>query len=162
MLRTTIETLRKVKYRPTGGFCAFYLADPGPAGGFGVLDSYRRAKPALQALTDACRPVIVVGEPLPASIGVGEVYEIAIHVVSDLHEPLRDGVVSATIHHADGTTDIHRWGGDRGRLGGPYRPALGARVAPGALTVELALNAVVDDAENGEITAHSSVKTTVS
>ena len=30
VLRTTIETLRKVKYRPTGGFCAFYLADPDP------------------------------------------------------------------------------------------------------------------------------------
>ena len=71
LLRRTIETLRRLKYRPTGGFCAFYLADPGPAGGFGVLDSDRRAKPALQALTDACRPVILVGEPLPASIGVG-------------------------------------------------------------------------------------------
>jgi len=163
VLRPTIETLRKVKYRPTGGFCAFYLADPGPAGGFGVLDSDRRAKPALQALTDACRPVIVVGEPLPASIGVGEVYEIAIHVVSDLHEPLRDGVVSATIHHADGTTDIHRWGGEI-EADSVARIALLAVPAlrPGALTVELALNAVVDDAENGEITAHSSVKTTVS
>ena len=163
VLRTTIETLRKVKYRPTGGFCAFYLADPGPAGGFGVLDSYRRAKPALQALTDACRPVIVVGEPLPASIGVGEVYEIAIHVVSDLHEPLRDGVVSATIHHADGTTDIHRWGGEI-EADSVVRIALLSVPAlrPGALTVELALTAVADDAENGEITAHSSVKTTVS
>ena len=163
VLRTTIETLRKVKYRPTGGFCVFYLADPGPAGGFGVFDSDRRAKPALRALTDACRPVIVVGEPLPTSVGVGKVYEIAIHVVSDLHESLRDGVVSATIHHADGTTDVHRWGGDLeadsvARIALLSVPAL----QPGALTVELALTAVADDAENGEITAHSSVKTTVS
>ena len=139
------------------------MADPGPADGFGVFDSDRRAKPALRALTDACRPVIVVGEPLPTSVGVGKVYEIAIHVVSDLHESLRDGVVSATIHHADGTTDVHRWGGDLeadsvARIALLSVPAL----QPGALTVELALTAVADDAENGEITAHSSVKTTVS
>ncbi len=90
-------------------------------------------------------------------------YEIAIHVVSDLHESLRDGVVSATINHADGTTDVHRWGGDLeadsvARIALLSVPAL----RPGALTVELALTAVADNAENGEITAHSSVKTTVS
>jgi beta-mannosidase len=162
VLRTTIETLRKIKYQPTGGFCAFYLADPGPAGGFGVLDSDRRAKPALQALTDACRPVIVVGEPLPASVGVGEVCEIAIHVVSDLHEPLRDGVVTATIHHADGTTGTHRWGGEIeadsvARISLLSVPAL----RPGALTVELVFKAVEDNAKSDKITAHSSVKTTV-
>ncbi|NDH10470.1 MAG: hypothetical protein EBY44_01785, partial [Actinobacteria bacterium] len=109
------------------------------------------------------RSVIVVGEPLPASVQVGEVYEIAIHVVSDLHEPLRDGVVSATIHHADGTTDVHRWGGEIeadsvARIALLSVPAL----RPGTLTVELALNATVDNAEKSEITAHSSMKTTVS
>ena len=107
----TIETLRKVKYRPTGGFCAFYLADPSPAGGFGVLDSDRRAKPALQTLVDACRPVIVVGDPIPARSAVGDVHTIRIHVVSDRRDALRDGVVTATISHADGTTSVSRWGG---------------------------------------------------
>jgi hypothetical protein len=91
------------------------------------------------------------------------VYEIAIHVVSDLHEPLRDGVVSATIHHADGTTDVHRWGGEIeadsvARIALLSVPAL----RPGSLTVEFALNAAVDNAEKSEITAHSSMKTTVS
>ena len=132
---------------------------------YGLCAVVRRAcyRAGFAHSTRVAAPVIVVGEPLPTSVGVGEVYEIAIHVVSDLHESLRDGVVSATIHHADGTTDVHRWGGDLeadsvARIALLSVPAL----RPGALTVELALTAVADNAENGEITAHSSVKTTVS
>ena len=111
VLRTTIETLRRLKYRPTGGFCAFYLADPSPAGGFGILDHDRRAKPAWRAVEAACAPVIAVADPLPAGLSAASRFDLAIHVVSDVHDPLTDAEVTATVRHPDGSTETHRWAG---------------------------------------------------
>ncbi|MEM9519604.1 MAG: hypothetical protein AAGA37_09815 [Actinomycetota bacterium] len=112
LIKTTIETLRKVKYRPTGGFCLHYLADPSTAGGFGVFDHDRRAKPSWTALIDACRPVIVVAEPLPWSMEVGDRWLAAVHVISDRPDALTEGVVTATITQGDGRTTTQRFGGE--------------------------------------------------
>ena len=38
VLRHHIETLRRLKYRPTGGFCFSWLADPAPMISASVLD----------------------------------------------------------------------------------------------------------------------------
>ncbi|MEM7140265.1 MAG: hypothetical protein AAF548_04470 [Actinomycetota bacterium] len=116
VVKTTIELLRRLKYRPTGGFAQFYLADPSPAGGFGVLDHDRRPKPAWQALVDACRQVIVVADPLPAVTHRGESVEVDVHVVSDRREPVIDAVVRATMrsHGADDAVldeQVNAWGG---------------------------------------------------
>ena len=46
LLRHHIETLRRLKYRPTGGFCVFLLADAQPAVSWSILDHQRRPKPA--------------------------------------------------------------------------------------------------------------------
>ena len=94
LVKTTIETLRRLKYRPTGGFMVHALADVGatdnaavtvgaPGGGFGVLDGLRRPKLGWWALADACRPLIVVADPLPQSVRPGDVLELAVHLVSD-------------------------------------------------------------------------------
>ena len=112
LIRTTIETLRRLKYRPTGGFCLHYLADPSSAGGFGVLDDERRAKPAWNALIDACRPVIIVADPLPPVVRSDSRHAVAIHAVSDLREPLPDAEIRATVTFPDGRTERSRWGGD--------------------------------------------------
>jgi beta-mannosidase len=112
LIRTTIETLRRLKYRPTAGFCLHYLADPSSAGGFGVLDHERRAKPAWTALIDACRPVIIVADPLPPVLRAGTPQSVAIHVVSDLREPLTGAEIRATVTFPDGQTHGSRWGGD--------------------------------------------------
>ena len=97
VIKTSIELLRRLKYQPTGGFSLFYLADPADAGGFGVLDRRRRAKPGWQALVDACRPVIVVADPLPAVLAPGEAIDLAVHVVSDERSPIADAQVRATV-----------------------------------------------------------------
>jgi beta-mannosidase len=97
VVKTNIELLRRLKYRPTGGFVQFYLADASPTGGFGVLDHERRPKPAWQAMVDACRPVIVIADPLPAVVHRGDALNLAVHVVSDRREPIADSVVKATI-----------------------------------------------------------------
>ena len=62
----TSSTLRRLKYRPTGGFAMFLLNDAQPAVTWSVLDHDRVAKAGYQALTEACRPVIVVADRLPA------------------------------------------------------------------------------------------------
>ena len=69
LLRHHIETLRRLKYRPTGGFCLFMLADAHPA----VTWSRARPRPRSRswpttALVEACRPVIVVADRLPAPV----------------------------------------------------------------------------------------------
>ena len=112
VIRTTIETLRRLKYRPTGGFCLHYLADQSSAGGFGVLDHERRSKPGWDALIDACRPVIIVAGPLPRVLRANVAHRVAIHVVSDLPEPISGAEIRATVTFPDGTTQSSRWGGD--------------------------------------------------
>ncbi len=116
VVKTSIELLRRLKYRPTGGFAQFYLADVSPTGGFGVLDHERRPKPAWQAMVDACRPVIVVCDPLPAVVARGEHLDLAVHAVSDRREAIVDAEVRATVRAIDehgGTISeqTHGWGG---------------------------------------------------
>ena len=72
MLRHHIETLRRLKYRPTGGFCFSWLADPSPMISASVLDDERRPKLAWQTVVDACRPVVVITDPLPPIVAPGE------------------------------------------------------------------------------------------
>ena len=71
VLRHHIETLRRLKYRPTGGFCFFMLNDSAPTVSWSVLDHERHPKLAYQAVVDACRPVIVVADRLPATCRAG-------------------------------------------------------------------------------------------
>ena len=45
-MRYHVETLRRLKYQPTGGFAQFYLADSSPAISGSLLDHERAPKPA--------------------------------------------------------------------------------------------------------------------
>ncbi|MBA3287001.1 MAG: hypothetical protein H0U21_03105 [Acidimicrobiia bacterium] len=96
LLRQHIETLRRLKYRPTGGFCFSWLADPAPMISASVLDHGRAPKPAWQAVVDACRPVIVVTDPLPPEVNAGSVVELDVHVVNDLRVAIEAATVSVT------------------------------------------------------------------
>ncbi len=111
LIRVHIETLRRLKYRPTGGFCLTALADAEPSGGFGVLGHDRRPKPALDALTDVCRPVIVVTDMPPAVTTIGDRLSFPVHAVSDLQEPLDDVRVTATARCGDWSRTV-TWGGE--------------------------------------------------
>ncbi|MEZ5245968.1 MAG: hypothetical protein R2707_12790 [Acidimicrobiales bacterium] len=106
VVKTSIELLRRLKYRPTGGFAQFYLADTSPTGGFGVLDHDRRPKPAWQAMVDACRPVIVVADPLPPVVHRGETLDLAVHVVSDRRDAIDDARVRATVRATDADGEL--------------------------------------------------------
>ncbi len=142
LVRHHVETLRRLKYRPTGGFCVFLLADAHPAVSWSLLDHERVAKRAYDALTDACRPVIVVAERLPAVLRPGGAVALDVHVVSDLHHPLPEATVGACLRWTGGE---HAW-----QWTGEVAADSCVRVgtvrfvtpdAPGALTLDLDLAA---------------------
>ncbi len=101
-----VETLRRLKYRPAGGFAHFCFADGMPAVTWSVLGHDRAPKAGYNALVDACRPVIVVADRLPATVRPGETLALDVHVVSDRREELSNAVVTAAAEWPGGS---HRW-----------------------------------------------------
>jgi len=101
-----VETLRRLKYRPTGGFCQFLLADCQPGVTWSVLDDRRRPKPGLAALAAACAPVIVVADWPAERYRPGADIALAVHVVSDLRQAIPDARCQATVSWRGGT---HTW-----------------------------------------------------
>jgi beta-mannosidase len=106
LLKRQIEQLRRLKYRPTGGFTVSSLADAHPAVTTAVLGHDREPKPAHQALVDACRPVIVVADHPPASVRPGAAIGLDVHVVSDLHQPIAVAEIVARLTWPGGR---HGW-----------------------------------------------------
>lgn len=140
VIRHHVEALRRLKYRPTGGFALAGFADGHPGITWAVLDHERVPKAGYQALVDACRPVIVTADRLPAEVAVGDPLALDVHVVSDLRTPMQDIEVAAHLTW-DG-------GGQRWRFGGSVDADACVRVgtlsvevpdAPGPLTLTLAL-----------------------
>ena len=111
LVKHHVETLRRLKYRPAGGFGVFSFADGHPAVSWSVLDWERRPKLALTALREACRPVIVVADRLPASVMPGDPLGLDIHVVSDRRTPIDGAEVTAKLSWAGGD-HAWRWRGD--------------------------------------------------
>lgn len=155
LLRHHIELLRRLKYRPAGGFCMFALNDPAPQVSFSVLDHRRVPKLGWRALTDACAPVIVVSDRPPDIVSPGQLLELDIHVVSDLRHAVDPAVVDIRAHWAGGE---QRW-----RFGGDVPSDSCVRVGTlelavpetlGALTFDLTLTA-------GDITATNHYTTAV-
>jgi beta-mannosidase len=106
VIRLQIETLRRLKYRPTGGFCFLTLNDAQPAVSWSVLDHERHPKLAYAAVVEACLPVIVVADPLPAEVTPGDAMALDVHVVSDLRRPLDEVRCAATLRWPGGH---HQW-----------------------------------------------------
>ena len=111
VVRRQIEALRRIKYRPTGGFAQFCFADGHPAITWSVLGHDRSPKAGFGALKAACAPVIVVADRLPAQVAPGDHLELDVHVVSDLRRPLVGVEVSAQARWRDDTA-TWRWSGD--------------------------------------------------
>ena len=141
LLRHHIETLRRLKYRPTGGFCVSSFGDPSPMVSNAILDHLRHPKLAFAAVVDACRPVIVVAERLPDMLTPGGALALDVHVVSDLHRPLDDVECTATLRWAGGEHEW-RW---RGAVGPDECVRIGTIQfvvpdAPGELWLDLVLD----------------------
>ncbi|MGC8626502.1 MAG: glycoside hydrolase family 2 protein [Acidimicrobiales bacterium] len=97
LVRRQVEALRRLKYKPTGGFAVFCLNDAQPAVSWALLDHERRPKPAYTALAQACSPVLVTADPLMPYYQPGSALSADLHVVNDLRSPLGDAVLVATL-----------------------------------------------------------------
>ncbi len=149
LVRRHIETLRRLKYRPSGGFTQFSFADGYPAVTWSVLGHDRVPKAGYQALREACAPVIVVADRLPEAVEPGDALALDVHVVSDLRKPTDHARVTAELAWEGGR---HRW-----RWGGEIPADSCVRVgtlqfvvpdARGPLTLELAVTATDQSAAN--------------
>ncbi|HMC41786.1 MAG TPA: hypothetical protein VKI20_02155 [Acidimicrobiales bacterium] len=142
LIRHHVETLRRLKYRPTGGFCQFCLGDGHPAVSWAVLDHRRLPKPGYHALAAACAPVIVVADRLAPAYDAGQPLSVQIHVVSDLRHALPGATVTARLS-GPGLERDWRWSGevpaDECVRVGALRAA--APDCPGPLTLDLELRA---------------------
>jgi hypothetical protein len=108
--------LRRLKYQPTGGFAYALLADAQPAISWSLLDESRQAKSAYHALAEACRPVIVVADRLPAVLRPNQTLGLDVHVVNDLRVPLEQARVTARLSW-EGGSQAWAWEGSVGSDG---------------------------------------------
>ena len=107
VIRHTVETLRRLKYRPTGGFCVFALNDPAPAISYSVIDHTGARLAAYDALTAACRPLLGVADLPAAGLNAGRRHRMAIHLINDLRERIDDATV--TVEAAVDGSALGRW-----------------------------------------------------
>ena len=113
VVRHHVEHLRRLKYRPTGGFCQFSFADGHPAVTWSVLDHERVRKVGYEALAAACAPVIVTADRPAAAYAPGDAVALDVHVVSDLRTGVADAKVTATLRWEGGSASWS-WQGDIG------------------------------------------------
>lgn len=109
--RRWIEHLRRIAYRPTGGFCLRSLNDPGPNSTWGAFDHHGTPRPMAEAIAQACAPVIVVVDRMPASVTPGSRLTLAVHVISDLREDIPTADVEVRITGPD-LEQVNRFAGD--------------------------------------------------
>ncbi len=86
-----VEDLRRLRLRPTGGFCQFCFADGHPAVTWSVLDHERIPKVGFAALRDSCRSVLPMLEPRQGLL----------HVANETRAELTGATIDVEI---DGTT----------------------------------------------------------
>ena len=146
-LRHHIETLR-LKYRPTGGFCSFSLADAAPAVTWSILghDARQARLPRGVGRLPARHRR---GRSPPAGVVVGELLRLDVHVISDRREVIEGAAVSAVLSWPGGDQG-RRWVGDARRLVRAGRHPAGRRAgrASGPLVLDLDLVAGDDAATN--------------
>lgn len=154
LTRFHVETLRRLKYRPTGGFSQFCFADSVPGISMSVVSYDRIPKEAYQALTEACRPVIAVADRFPAHFHGGEALAIDLHVVSDLRVPIDRAALTATLTWAAGSQTYRYVGGvDADSVARIGTIQMVVPEADGPLVLELDLTYEVES--GGEVAVHA-------
>jgi beta-mannosidase len=148
LIRHHVETLRRLKYSPCGGFAQFNFADGFPSVTWSVLGHDRQPKLGYAALAAACAPVVIVTDPLPATARPGERLVTDVHVINDLRIALDDMLLSVYLSYGEeGRQHVRTWSGsapaDSCRIVG--RLDLLVPAAVGDLVVELELRATDPD-----------------
>jgi beta-mannosidase len=142
LVRYHIETLRRLRYRPTGGFAMFCFADSAPGVTWSVLDHERRPKLGYHALARACAPVLVVATWPPEVVRPGDTLALDLHVINDTRDPLDELVLRARLSWGDNTDTHHHswsWAGAVGADDLAFIATLVARVPEVSGPLELVL-----------------------
>ena len=148
VLRVQVETLRRLKYRPTGGFCFSSLADPAPNVSASILDHERTPKDAYVTVQAACAAVIIVADLPPDWVNPGDTLHLDVHIVNDRREPIDDARVDVTANWAGGSAT---WA-----FGGPIEADGVAKIGVVAMTIpdtlgELAIELVAIDTDGAPL-----------
>jgi hypothetical protein len=112
LVRRQVGDLRRLKYRPAGGFSVHFLADAEPGDGCSLVDLDGEPKAAFDALAAACSPVLAVVDPLPERPRPGQRVALRVHLVNDLRHAA-SGVVTAELRWPSGGVR-RRWSGTAG------------------------------------------------
>ncbi len=155
VLKVQIETLRRLKYRPTGGFCFYALADPAPVISASIVDHARVPKDAYGVVAMACAPVLIVMDQPAEWVNPGDRLKLDVHVINDQRDELDFAVVDVTASWAGGE---QQW-----RFGGPIEADEVVKAGVVDLTVpdtlgELAIELVLT---SGETVSHNRYVTAV-
>ena len=155
LLRHHIELMRRLKYRPTGGFAVFSFNDPGPMVSFSVLDHERVPKLAYHALSRACAPVMVIADRPPDFVAPGDDLRLDVHAVNDLRVDVDPAVVEVVANWAGGE---RRW-----RFGGVIPADDCVKVGTISLSIPDTLGALTFDLTltGGDIKARNHYSTAV-
>ncbi len=103
LIRTYVETLRRLKYQPTGGFCLFSLNSPAPTISHAVIDHQHRPTLGYEALRAACAPILPIADLLEEPLTAGGRNRFAVHVVNDLPTEITDAHLHVEISGVDET-----------------------------------------------------------
>ncbi|MBS1847283.1 MAG: hypothetical protein JST73_03310, partial [Actinobacteria bacterium] len=102
LIRTQIEVLRRLKYRPTGGFVIAHLDDIRPAVSTSLIAYDGAPKPAFDALQLACTPILVTLDRWPECAHPGDELDCDVHIVNDTRAPLTAARIDVRLRWTDG------------------------------------------------------------
>jgi beta-mannosidase len=105
--RRTVETVRRLKYRPSGMFVLGTVRQSrGSLPSDALFDEQGRTADAYHSFVDACQPLIVVADRLPDEVREGQAHHLDVHIVNDLLERFSGVLVTARLGWSAGE---HRW-----------------------------------------------------
>lgn len=110
VLKAMIETLRVLKYRPTGGYCAGTWRTANPGLSRALVDADGAAREALGVVTASQRTLLPVLYPATSRIPSRTTSQLAVFVCNDSHQDIDDTLVTATVEDQRGTR-TRRWSG---------------------------------------------------
>jgi beta-mannosidase len=137
LIQLQIEDLRRLRYRPTGGFLQFCFADGHPGVTWSVLDHDRMPKAGHAALKAACRSVLPMLDPRTGHV----------HVANELRTPFSGAEIEVRIGDA-----TWRFGGDLAADSLAYVGRVEVPAAPTGLEVML------HQGDLGEVANHYGVE----
>jgi len=97
VLKAMIETLRVLKYRPTGGYCAGTWRNASPGLSRALVDSDGTPRQALAVVTAAQSPILPILYPTTNQLPARTTSSLALFVCNDTPDDHDDATITATI-----------------------------------------------------------------